>query len=93
MGSLAAPGHDRKLGLSRQVPQPFQAQKLEFTQTVRRQIQAPKSGSPFGTGSPEKARSIVSSVFTPTRGFRHAKRAYTPSNAKGRPSFSSHHLR
>src|ERR1700681_3297129 len=30
-----------------------------------------KEGLPLGTGSPEKARSIVSVVFTPTRGVIH----------------------
>lgn len=48
----------------RQPPQNINSrvQKLSATKKV---------GLPLGTGSPEKARSIVSVVFTPTRGVIH----------------------
>src|ERR1700684_2358523 len=40
-------------------------------QVIGLSISPKKVGLPLGTGSPEKARSIVSVVFTPTRGGIH----------------------
>src|ERR1700693_4449468 len=75
--SLAVFRHDRKLGRPRQAPPGCKTEsfwvvsKLVFTPEVRHQMAPKKVGLPLGTGSPEKARSIVSVVFTPTRGVIH----------------------